>query len=190
MYNQSRGRGAGSKGDKKFGERGPWDRGAGGRDSVRPMYKATCSDCGAPCEVPFRPVGGRPIFCSDCFKKKGNAEPRRPGGADFQRPAFEGKQMYKAVCAACGNACEVPFQPTAGKPIYCKQCFGKDNVPGGKSAGQFKEDFRAINVKLDAILKALSSAPPVKAADKESTMKKTAGAKKVAKKKPAPKKKK
>ena len=33
----------------------------------RSMHQATCDKCGNQCEVPFRPSGGKPIFCSDCF---------------------------------------------------------------------------------------------------------------------------
>ncbi len=192
MYTQNRERGPGGRqGGKKFSDRGSWGGGAGGRDQNRTMYSAICSDCGSACEVPFKPVSGRAIFCSNCFKKEGNAPPRRSDGSDFQKPAFGDKQMHKAVCSACGNACEVPFRPVSGKPIYCKQCFGKDNAPVNKSAEQSsKEDFRVINAKLDAILKALTpaaSAPPAKA---PAASKKSAAPKKVAKKKPAPKKKK
>jgi CxxC-x17-CxxC domain-containing protein len=32
--------------------------------------------------------------------------------------------MYQAVCAECGRDCEVPFQPTGDKPVYCSTCFG------------------------------------------------------------------
>ena len=35
------------------------------------------------------------------------------------------RQMHKAVCAECGQECEVPFKPTEGKPVYCKECFRK-----------------------------------------------------------------
>jgi CxxC-x17-CxxC domain-containing protein len=31
--------------------------------------------------------------------------------------------MHPAVCTACGKETEVPFQPTAGKPVYCRECF-------------------------------------------------------------------
>ena len=34
------------------------------------MYDATCSDCGKACQVPFRPVGSKPIKCRDCFVDK------------------------------------------------------------------------------------------------------------------------
>jgi CxxC-x17-CxxC domain-containing protein len=39
----------------------------------REMFDATCSECGKACQVPFKPVADRPVFCRDCYaKKKGN----------------------------------------------------------------------------------------------------------------------
>lgn len=35
------------------------------------------------------------------------------------------KEMHKAVCADCGKECEVPFKPTEGRPVYCKDCYSK-----------------------------------------------------------------
>jgi len=35
----------------------------------REMHKATCSDCGKECEVPFKPTEGRPVYCRDCYQK-------------------------------------------------------------------------------------------------------------------------
>ena len=43
--------------------------GGGGFRGPREMHKAVCSDCGTPCEVPFKPVEGRPVYCRDCFAK-------------------------------------------------------------------------------------------------------------------------
>ena len=42
-----------------------------GSDGPKQMHHATCSECGQDCEVPFRPTGDRPVFCSNCFKSKG-----------------------------------------------------------------------------------------------------------------------
>lgn len=39
------------------------------REAPREFFKATCSDCGTECEVPFKPTQGRPVYCRDCFKK-------------------------------------------------------------------------------------------------------------------------
>lgn len=33
-------------------------------------HQATCSECGKRCEVPFRPVNGKPVYCNDCFSAK------------------------------------------------------------------------------------------------------------------------
>jgi CxxC-x17-CxxC domain-containing protein len=42
------------------------------------------------------------------------------GGDSYNRGP---RQMYPAVCSQCGKETEVPFQPTAGKPVYCRECF-------------------------------------------------------------------
>ncbi|MBI5037009.1 hypothetical protein HZC09_06745 [Candidatus Micrarchaeota archaeon] len=47
-------------------------------DSDRPMYEAVCSDCGQPCQVPFQPAEGRPVYCRECFRK--HRKPRHEGG--------------------------------------------------------------------------------------------------------------
>lgn len=36
----------------------------------REMHKATCSECGKECEVPFKPVEGKPVYCKECYMKK------------------------------------------------------------------------------------------------------------------------
>ena len=35
------------------------------------------------------------------------------------------RKMHKAVCSECGKECEVPFKPTEGKPVFCRECFAK-----------------------------------------------------------------
>ena len=64
--------------------RGGSSGGRGRRDSGRnrgpvEMTKVTCSECGSKCEVPFKPTTDKPIFCSDCFEKKGGKS-RSSGG--------------------------------------------------------------------------------------------------------------
>ncbi len=60
-----------------------------GRDSGRPerrefrkhdieMHSATCGRCGARCEVPFKPSGSKPVYCSDCFMKGEKSESKSP----------------------------------------------------------------------------------------------------------------
>ena len=33
------------------------------------------------------------------------------------------RQLYPATCSECGQQTEVPFNPTPGKPVYCRDCF-------------------------------------------------------------------
>jgi CxxC-x17-CxxC domain-containing protein len=86
----------------------------------REMHKATCSDCGAECEVPFKPTEGKPVRCQDCFRK--NRPQRRFGGGrgGFNRGP---REMHKTTCDECKKDCEVPFKPSGDKPVYCKECF-------------------------------------------------------------------
>jgi len=71
-------------GGKRFGGGAkPWERGS---DGPRPMHSATCSECGNRCEVPFKPNGKKPIFCSNCFKKDDyDAAPKRSFNNDGPR---------------------------------------------------------------------------------------------------------
>jgi CxxC-x17-CxxC domain-containing protein len=52
------------------------------RDSgPRQMHHAVCDECGNDCEVPFKPSGDKPIYCSSCFEKRngGSQRPSRRG---------------------------------------------------------------------------------------------------------------
>ena len=59
-----------------MGNTGGGNRNFGG---PRPMFDATCSSCGQPCQVPFQPKLDeygkpvRPIYCSNCFKQMKSA---------------------------------------------------------------------------------------------------------------------
>ena len=64
------------------------------------------------------------------FDDRGNDRPRsggfNRGGGGFRRN-FGPREMHKATCDECKKECEVPFKPTEGKPVYCKECFQKRN---------------------------------------------------------------
>ena len=40
------------------------------RRNDREMHKAVCAECKQECEVPFKPVEGKPVLCRDCFRNK------------------------------------------------------------------------------------------------------------------------
>ncbi len=178
MGNFNRGGGSrfgGRDSGRDGGFRGGRDSGRGGfgggrgRDEEREMFQATCTECGKSCEVPFKPSGGKPVLCRDCFRTARVSEDR--GGRDFGsrrdfggrgRDRDEERPMFSAVCEKCGNQCEVPFRPTGDKPVYCKDCFGSNkggnSGVGGKSAEHIDLQFAQLNEKLDRILKRLTPA--------------------------------
>lgn len=41
-----------------------------------------------------------------------------PAGTDQQ-----GRQLYSVKCASCGKQTEVPFKPSGGRPVYCRDCY-------------------------------------------------------------------
>ncbi len=52
----------------------------------------------------------------------------RGGGGNrrgFNRGPRPPREMHKATCSECQKECEVPFKPTEGKPVYCRECFQK-----------------------------------------------------------------
>ena len=107
------------------------------------------------------------------FNQDNRSRPRRDfDRRDSGRRSFDGyrreREMHKAVCSSCGKDCEVPFEPTGSKPVYCDECFRKSS--GGPrrfqdrgprrprferrydSRPQNNEQFEKINRKLDKIL--------------------------------------
>ncbi len=54
----------------------------------------------------------------------GNFDSRGGGGfrKDFNRGPVE---KHKATCSKCKQECEVPFKPTPGKDVFCKDCYKK-----------------------------------------------------------------
>ncbi|MFA5954106.1 MAG: CxxC-x17-CxxC domain-containing protein [Patescibacteria group bacterium] len=92
------------------------------------------------------------------------------GDRDGARPA-----LHPAVCSKCGQDCVVPFKPNGKKPIFCSNCFKKeegadDNRFSRPSTGRPYRDedrggredslgwqLKTINSKLDTILNLLES---------------------------------
>jgi len=94
------------KGGNKFGNKpkfsGGGDRRSGGGNKFgnsndrsdrndRPSansekFSATCTECHKSCEVPFKPSGDKPVYCSDCFTKRLSEEKKgkNRGGGDHR----------------------------------------------------------------------------------------------------------
>lgn len=104
-------------------------RSFGGGDSRRPpLYDAVCDDCGQPCQVPFRPSGDRPIYCRDCFEKRGGGNSERPSRGDFRNRSFDGRDSRR------------PSQSGLSEP----------------NLSRLTEQIEILNTKLDKVVNLLS----------------------------------
>ena len=56
----------------------------------RKMYEATCSKCGEPCEVPFKPSGDKPVYCDECF---GASKGEHPGSKKTDNSTIQFEQF-------------------------------------------------------------------------------------------------
>ena len=81
-----------------------------------------CSECGqefvftAGEQMFFADKGfkNEPKRCKDCKSKRSQS----PGqGANSQRAET------KTTCSQCGKETTVPFRPTQGRPVFCRECF-------------------------------------------------------------------
>src|SRR3954463_11873418 len=106
----------------------------------------SCVDCGAE----FIWTAGEQQFFADknfknepkrCKACKGKRAARPARGARGRRgagPAGGGMPRERVEthtsCSACGKETTVPFKPTQGRPVFCKECFQSRKFAGAGGA--------------------------------------------------------
>ena len=88
---------------------------------------------------------------------------RRKDSDGFNRRDSEGSsgmskrtETHEATCAQCGQSCTVPFKPSGGKPVYCRDCFRGQTKPSTQhKSSSLSNSISEINKKLDKIMEAL-----------------------------------
>ncbi|MGH9660606.1 MAG: zinc-ribbon domain containing protein [Bryobacteraceae bacterium] len=77
-----------------------------------------CSECGA--EFVFT-AGEQQFYRDKNFKN----EPKRCKACKTKRQDQGGhsKVETSATCSQCGRETTVPFRPTQGRPVFCRECF-------------------------------------------------------------------
>ena len=87
-----------------------------------------------------------PTRCKRCREQRKTQRPsgaaahaggRAEGGGRGHRT----RELVDAVCSNCGQPTQVPFQPVAGRPIYCQTCF--QSMKGTRAAGRERPAGRA-----------------------------------------------
>ncbi|MFA6376035.1 MAG: CxxC-x17-CxxC domain-containing protein [Candidatus Paceibacterota bacterium] len=110
--------------------------GFGGRDrgSIT-MHQTTCAKCGNPCEVPFRPIEGRPLYCNNCFQGK-KAEGDDRGGDRFPKRSFNEHKFFS-------------------RPDFRSNSDNENN-------NGIKKQLEMINSKMDRLVRVLESMAGIK----------------------------
>ena len=89
-----------------------------------------CADCGG--EFVF--TAGEQLFFQDkqfkndpkrCKPCKSRRSAQQSGATAPSGPAAAGisRTETRTVCSECGISTTVPFKPTQGRPVLCRQCF-------------------------------------------------------------------
>jgi CxxC-x17-CxxC domain-containing protein len=90
-----------------------------------------CADCGAEfthsaedqARYAQRGFAHDPKRCRPCREKRksqqGGGGGGRGGGGGSRPP----RESHEVQCAACGAMTTVPFKPTSGRPVYCRDCY-------------------------------------------------------------------
>jgi CxxC-x17-CxxC domain-containing protein len=89
-----------------------------------------CVDCGAPFiwtagEQLFfahKNYNNEPTRCTSCTATRA----ARPAGGGMGRERVE----TSTNCSACGKETTVPFRPTQGRPVFCRECFQSRKFAG------------------------------------------------------------
>jgi len=90
-----------------------------------------CTDCGQEfvhsaedqSRYAERGFTNEPKRCRSCREQRKAQGGGRSSGGD-RGP----RESYEIVCASCGASATVPFKPTEGRPVYCRDCF-RSNRP-------------------------------------------------------------
>jgi CxxC-x17-CxxC domain-containing protein len=95
-----------------------------------------CVDCGAD----FVFTAGEQLFFHD---KQFKNEPKRCKACKGKRATALGlsagsnyqKVETRTTCSNCGKETTVPFKPTQGRPVYCRECFQGKRGASASAAG-------------------------------------------------------
>ena len=74
-----------------------------------------------------------PKRCAACRSKRKTTGGGHGGGGGGRMGGYSGgaggggrggsRELHPATCAGCGKPTEVPFKPTEGRPVYCRDCY-------------------------------------------------------------------
>ena len=97
-----------------------------------------CSDCKSAFtftveeqeQFASRGYTNEPKRCPSCRQAR-KANQQEQNGNSYQNNSYSNnspRQMFPVKCSDCGKDTEVPFKPSNGRPVYCRDCYRKVNA--------------------------------------------------------------
>ena len=123
-------------------------------DAPFTLHKATCAECSKTCEVPFRPISGKPVYCKDCFN---------PAGGSFKEGGRGGDRFEKR-----------DFKPRAE--------YTPRSEAGAPNSDTVMKQFEVLNTKIEALTRAVEALSTIKAIEAVEIAEEVAPKKKAVKK--------
>jgi CxxC-x17-CxxC domain-containing protein len=135
----------------------------------------TCADCGG--EFVF--TAGEQLFfldkqfkndpkrCKPCKSRRSTLGANAAAGGG---PAAAGisRTETRTECSECGVVTTVPFKPTQGRPVLCRQCFKAKRAPAA-AAGAEAAAAKAVTTAAPEAAAAMTAAVPAAAVDGAAT---------------------
>jgi len=109
--------------------------GGDSRSTDRPvaLHRTTCVECSKSCEVPFRPMNGKPVYCKECFDKRGGG-----AGADRGGDRFSGGDRFP-------------------KRDFSSHSPAKPQFESNRGGDDMKKQLEAVNSKLERLIQAVEA---------------------------------
>jgi CxxC-x17-CxxC domain-containing protein len=119
----------------------------------------TCNDCGGD----FIFTAGEQLFF---FDKQFKNDPKRCKPCKGKRAAKAGTKATAAglartetrtECSACGVETTVPFKPTQGRPVLCRQCFQVRQAPSSVTTSEDEKATSQLNAATAELMAGVSN---------------------------------
>lgn len=131
-------------GRPSFGRRSGFGRREDRDGGPKEMFQAVCADCGKSCQVPFRPSGDKPVYCSDCFgAHRVPADDRRDRG---RREDYGGRDRFPRG----------EYSPVSRREFVPSFASKAPMVMGDKRMDELKRQLDGISAKVDTIFRIVS----------------------------------
>lgn len=138
----------------------------------RELFSATCATCSKRCEVPFKPFGDKPVYCSDCFRANNDTSSSSSRGrdagkrtfskgdrnSDYSKPKMDEKKLddiKRHLESVNYKLDKIIHALSTGESLSLTSGKSPDEIPKSKPKGEKKIDTEGLKNVLDIVMPAV-----------------------------------